>query len=48
MTLIPLKLYLTDNKVKLLLGICKGKHNYDKRRVLKEKQMQLDIKRHLK
>ena len=48
MTLIPLKLYLKDNKVKLLLGICKGKHNYDKRCTLKEKQIQLDIKRQLK
>lgn len=38
-TLIPLKLYFKENKVKILLGVCKGKHNYDKRRTLKEKEL---------
>lgn len=38
-TLIPLKLYFKDNKVKVLIGLCKGKHNYDKRRALKEKEL---------
>ena len=42
-TLIPLKMYLKDNKVKVLLGLCKGKKNYDKRESLKEK----DIKRQM-
>lgn len=42
-TLIPLKLYFKNNKVKILLGICKGKKNYDKRESIKEK----DIKREL-
>ncbi len=40
-TLIPLKLYFKNNKAKILLGLCKGKNNYDKRETLKEK----DIKR---
>lgn len=31
-TLIPLKIYFSDkNKCKMLVGICKGKKNYDKR-----------------
>ena len=30
-TLIPLKVYFKKNKVKILLGVCKGKKNYDKR-----------------
>ena len=30
-TLIPLKVYFNKNKVKVLLGLCKGKKTYDKR-----------------
>lgn len=42
-TLIPLKLYFKNNKAKILLGLCKGKKNYDKREAIKER----DIKRSL-
>ena len=42
-TLIPLKMYFVKNKVKVLLGICKGKKLYDKRETEKEK----DDKRHI-
>ena len=42
-TLIPLKVYLKNNKVKILLGLCKGKKDYDKRESVKER----DIKRQL-
>ena len=45
-TLIPLKLYMTNGKVKILLGVCKGKHNYDKRQSLKEKVIKRDIERY--
>ena len=38
-TLIPLKIYLNRNKAKVLIGICKGKKLYDKRRSLKEKEL---------
>ena len=47
-TLIPLKLYFKNGKCKCLLGVCKGKHNYDKRESLKEKQIKRDIERSLK
>lgn len=48
-TLIPLRVYLNkQSKVKIELGICKGKHTYDKRQTLKEKDMQRDIERHMK
>ncbi len=40
-TLVPLKAYLKKDKVKISVGICKGKKNYDKRESIKEK----DIKR---
>ena len=42
-TFIPLKVYLKSNKVKILLGLCKGKKDYDKREAIKER----DIKRQL-
>lgn len=47
-TLIPLKLYFSNNKCKVFMGICKGKHNYDKRETMKERQVKRDIDRALK
>ena len=47
-TLIPLKVYFSGSKCKILIGIARGKHNYDKRNSLKEKQMKRDIDRSLK
>lgn len=40
LTLVPLKLYFKKNKVKILLGICKGKKNFDKRETIKERDLQ--------
>ena len=42
-TLIPLKVYFNKNRAKVLLGLCKGKKNYDKREAIKER----DIKRQI-
>ena len=36
LTLIPLKLYFKENKLKVELGICRGKKDYDKRASIKE------------
>jgi SsrA-binding protein len=38
-TLIPLKIYFVKDKAKVLIGICKGKKNYDKRESIKEKDI---------
>ncbi len=38
-TLVPLKLYFVKNKAKILLGICKGKKNFDKRETIKEREL---------
>lgn len=46
-SLIPLKLYFKKNKIKLLLGIAKGKKLYDKRETMKEKDQLLEAKRSL-
>lgn len=48
MTLIPLKVYLKDGFAKVLIGLAKGKHDYDKRESLKRKEQDRDIKRVLK
>ena len=47
-TLVPIKLYFKGNRAKILLGICKGKKNYDKRESIKEKDVKRDIEKALK
>ena len=47
-TLIPLKIYFKKNKVKVLLGLCKGKKNFDKRETIKERDMKRNIEKELK
>lgn len=47
-SLIPLALYLKEGKVKVALGICKGKKNYDKRDSMLEKAHKRDIEREMK
>ena len=47
-TLIPLKVYFKKNKVKVLLGVCKGKKNYDKREALKDKDIKMQTLKELK
>ncbi len=44
-TLIPTKMYLKGGKVKLEIGVCRGKHLYDKRQDLKEKAVKRDMER---
>ena len=46
--LIPLSLYLKNGRVKVALGICKGKKNYDKRDSMLEKAHKRDMDRALK
>ena len=48
LTLIPLKGYFKDNKFKILLGICRGKKNYDKRETIKMRDINREVKKNLK
>jgi SsrA-binding protein len=48
LTLIPLTLYLKNSKVKVALGLCRGKKSYDKRDSMLEKAHKRDIERELK
>ncbi|UFS71191.1 SsrA-binding protein SmpB [Geomonas sp. RF6] len=42
-TIVPLRIYFKDGKVKAELGLAKGKKLHDKRETLKKKDMQRDI-----
>lgn len=44
-SLVPLKLYFKNGFCKVLVGLAKGKKNYDKREDLKQKEAKRDIER---
>ena len=43
--LVPVKLYLKEGKAKILLGVAKGKKNYDKRQAIKERDIKREIEK---
>jgi SsrA-binding protein len=45
LTLVPLKVYFTEGRAKVLLAIGRGKQLHDKRHSIKEKTMKRDISR---
>ena len=47
-SLIPLSLYFKGSRVKLKLGLCKGKKLYDKRNDMAERSAKRDIERAIK
>ncbi len=48
LTLIPLSIYFKKDRAKVEIGLARGKRLYDKRRKLREKAVQQEIKRTLK
>ena len=44
-SLVPVKAYLVRNKVKVLLGVGKGKKLYDKRETIKERDLKREAQR---
>ncbi len=48
LTLVPLKLYFKGSRVKMELGLCKGKKLYDKHDDMAKRQSQRDIERAMK
>ena len=44
-TLIPLDFYLKNGRVKVKLGVCKGKKQFDKRADIKERDVKRDMQR---
>ena len=47
-TLIPLEVILKNNLIKVVLGVCHGKKQHDKRNVLKRRAMQREVDQSLK
>lgn len=47
-TLIPLKIYFVKDKAKVLIGLCKGKKNFDKRQIIKERDLQRESQKNYK
>ena len=45
LTLIPLKVFLKNGRVKVDLGVCRGKQLHDKRDALKQKALKRDLER---
>ena len=48
LTLIPLSLYFKNSKVKVQLGLCRGKKIHDKRATSAERDAKREIQRHTK
>ena len=48
LTLIPLQVYFKGSLVKVEVGLCKGKKNYDKRDAIAKKETKRNIDRELK
>ena len=44
-TLVPLEVYIKGSNAKLLLGICKGKKNYDKRETIKQRDLDREMRK---
>lgn len=44
-TLVPLSIYLTRGRVKIELGVCKGKAQADKRETIRRREADIDAKR---
>jgi SsrA-binding protein len=48
LTLVPLSLYFRDGKVKIELGLARGKRTYDKRQDLAKRDAAREIERHFR
>lgn len=46
-TIIPTKIYFSKNKVKMEIGLAKGKHTYDKRETIKQRDIKRDAEREI-
>lgn len=47
-TLVPLSVYFKDSRVKLEVGLCKGKKNYDKRDAAAQRDAKREMERAMK
>ena len=47
-TLVPIKLYFKNNILKVSLGVCRGKKDYDKRESIKQRDIKREVAKSLK
>jgi len=47
-TMVPLKLYLKNNRAKVEIALVRGKHTYDKREAIAQRDSERDLRRELK
>jgi len=47
-TLVPLKLYLREDRLKMAIGVARGKKQYDKREALRRRQQEREAARELR
>ena len=48
LTLVPLRIYFNQSLIKIELGLCQGKHTFDKKRSIMEKDIKREKERELK
>jgi SsrA-binding protein len=48
LTLVPLKMYFKQALIKMELGLCQGKHTFDKKRSIMEKDLKREKEREIK
>ena len=46
--MVPLKVYLKNGRAKVLIGVGRGKKNYDKREDIKKRDIERDLRSRLK
>ena len=47
-TIVPLKVFLLNNRIKIKIGVCRGKKQHDKRESLKKKDIDRELKKRMK
>lgn len=48
LTLVPVKLYFKEGKAKIELAVARGKHTYDKKETIKQRDIEKEVKKQLK
>lgn len=48
LTLVPLKVYLKNNKIKIELGLARGRSKIDKREMIKKREVEREMRRNFK
>ncbi len=48
LTLVPLRMYFSNNRIKVQLGLCRGKKQYDKRETIRERESERELARTVK